>query len=164
MDLNSWLRFLHIVAAVAFIGGIFARQVVRGRAAQSGDLSRFATLSEAAGLIETRLVIPGNAAVILIGIVYALRIDAPILGFLTGDSRNWLLAANVLLVVGMLAVPLYFLPSGKRFDAVLTAALEQGSMTSDLRRAIDDPVTRVVHVAEIALVVCVVFLMVFRPF
>ena len=55
MDLDSWLRFLHIVAAVAFIGGIFARQVVRGRAAQTDDLRRFATLSEAAGLIETRL-------------------------------------------------------------------------------------------------------------
>jgi uncharacterized membrane protein len=164
LGIDSLLRFLHIVAALAFIGGIFARQLVRGRAGQTDDLRRFATLSEAAGLIETRLIIPGNAAVILIGVIYALRVDAPILGFLTGDTRNWLLAANVLLVLGMLTVPLYFRPTGKHFDAVLSAALEHGSMTLELRRAIHDPLTRAVHLAEIALLLAVVFLMVFRPF
>ena len=101
---------------------------------------------------------------IVIGLIYALRIDAPILGFLSGDSRNWLLAANVLLLVGLLMVPLYFLPSGKRFDAVLTAALEQGTMSAELRREIQNPVTRAVHVVELALVIAVVILMVFRPF
>ena len=137
---------------------------MRSRAAAAADVQRFSTLSEAAGLIETRLVIPGNAAVILIGVIYALRIDAPILGFLAGDSSNWLLAANALLIVGLLIVPLYFLPSGKRFDATLTTALEQGAMTAELRQAIHDPVMRVVHIAELALVIAVVVLMVFRPF
>jgi hypothetical protein len=164
VELNSLLRFVHVVAAVAFVGGIFARQVVRSRAAKADDLQRFAALSEAAGMIETRLVIPGNGVVILVGILYALRIDAPVLGFLTGDSRNWLLTANVLLVVGMLTVPLYFRPSGKRFDAILSAALERGTMTPELREAIHDPVTKAVHLVELALVIVIIFLMVFRPF
>src|SRR5687768_14681172 len=129
MDLNTLLRFSHLLSAIAFVGGLFARQVVRARAARVDDIERFSILSEAAGFIETRLVIPGNMAVMLFGVIYALRIKAPILGFVSGDSRNWLLAANVLLVLGLLMVPLYFLPSGRRFDAVLQTARNQGMMT-----------------------------------
>jgi len=101
-----FVRFLHIASAMWFIGGILARQIVRAYAKRTEDVRRFATLSEAAGRIESTMVIPGNMAVIVFGVILALIVKAPILGFLQGASRNWLLVSNLLLLIGLFAVPL----------------------------------------------------------
>jgi uncharacterized membrane protein len=158
------VRFLHITSAIVFIGGIIARQVVRGLARRSNDLRTFADLNRAAGRIENTMVIPGNMAVIIVGVVLALMTGAPILGFLQGADRNWLLVSNLLLVVGMLAVPLVFVPRGKQFDAVLQRALQQGEMTAELRATFADPVTRWAHLTEQGVILIVLLLMVFKPF
>jgi uncharacterized membrane protein len=158
------VRFLHIASAIVFIGGIVARQVVRALARRSGDVRTFADLNRAAGRIETTMVIPGNLAVIVVGVVLALMTGAPILGFLQGAGQNWLLVSNLLLVVGMLAVPLVFVPRGKQFDVVLQRALQQGEMTAELRAIFADPVTHWAHIAEQAVILIVLLLMVFKPF
>jgi uncharacterized membrane protein len=163
----SWylvFRFLHIASAIVFIGGIIARQVVRGLARRTSDVRTFADLNNAAGRIENTMVIPGNMAVIVAGVVLALVSGTPMLGFLQGGDRNWLLVSILLLVVGLLAVPLVFVPRGKAFDVVLQRALKQGEMTPELRTAFADPVTHWAHVVEQLLVVAVLLLMVFRPF
>ena len=139
------LRFLHIASAIWFVGGILARQIVRAYAKRTDDVRRFATLSEAAGRIESAMVIPGNMAVIVFGVILGLLIGAPILGFLQGASRNWLLVSNILLVIGGLQVPLIFLPRGKKFDVILNDALAKGQMTPELRAHLDDPVVRLAH-------------------
>lgn len=164
MNLLLVVRFLHIFSAIWFIGGILARQIVRAYARRTDDVRRFAALSEAAGRIESTMVIPGNAAVILFGVIFALMIGAPIFGFLQGASRNWLLVSNILLLIGFLNVPLIFLPRGKLFDAALVDALARGEMTPELRLRLEDPVVRAAHWYELAAMVAVVFLMVFRPF
>src|SRR5688500_12800525 len=110
------------------------------------------------------MVIPGNFGVIAVGVALALRIDAPILGFLEGASQNWLLATIVLLTVGMLTVPFFFVPRGKRFDAALSEAVAQGDFTPRLREVMHDPALRAVHAVEIALLVAALYLMVFKPF
>src|SRR5215211_4892595 len=116
------LRFLHIASAIIFVGGLFARQVVRSVAYKTDDINYFVSLSQGAGRIENLMVIPGNMAVIIFGVILALITNAPILGFLQGASQNWLLLANILLIAGLLAVPLVFLPRGKKFASRLTAA------------------------------------------
>ena len=158
------LRFLHIVSAIVFIGGIFARQLIRAFANKTDDVRVFAILSQVAGRIENFMVIPGNLAVILFGVLLALQTDAPILGFLQGASQNWLLVSNLLLGFGFLTVPLVFVPRGKQFDLALQNALAEGRMTLALRAAVDDKVIRVLHVVEIVLVVLIMGLMVFKPF
>jgi uncharacterized membrane protein len=158
------VRFLHIISAMVFIGGIFARQIVRAVAHRSNDVNHFALLSKAAGQIENLMVIPGNLAVISLGIVLALIVRAPILGFLQGSAQNWLLVSNLLLVLGLAMVPFIFIPRGKRFDLVLNDALSQQKVTQELRAALNDPVIRAVHFLEIVLVVFVVFLMIVKPF
>ena len=163
----SWylvLRFLHIASAIVFIGGILARQVVRGLARRTNDVRTFADLNHAAGRIENTMVIPGNMAVIVVGVLLALATGTPMLGFLQGSDRNWLLVSILLLVVGLLAVPLVFVPRGKLFDVVLQRALKQGEMTAELRTAFADPVTHWTHVLEQVLIVVVLLLMVFKPF
>lgn len=163
----SWyflIRFLHISTAIIFMGGIFARQMVRSDAKKTDDVRIFAALSQAAARIENFMVIPGNLAVILFGVLIALMTGAPIFGFLQGASRNWLLVSNILLVLGFLAIPLVFIPRGKKFDLVLKEALAEGRMTPELRAALDDKLIRFLHTVEIVLVVFVVGLMVFKPF
>jgi uncharacterized membrane protein len=159
-----FVRFLHIASAIWFIGGILARQIVRAYAQRTDDVHRFATLSEAAGRIETTMVIPGNMAVIIFGVILALLIKAPILGFLQGADRNWLLVSNLILVIGLFAVPLIFLPRGKKFAVVLEDALAKGQMTPELRAHLDDPVVRAAHWYELISMPLIVFLMVFKPF
>lgn len=158
------VRFLHITMAIIFIGGIFARQVVRSYAKKTDDVRIFAALNQAAGRVENLMVIPGNLAVILFGVIVALMTGAPIFGFLQGASRNWLLVSNILLGLGLLAVPLVFIPRGKKFDLILKDALAEGRMTPELYAALDDKVVRVLHTLEIVLVILIVGLMVFKPF
>lgn len=158
------IRFLHITTAIIFIGGIFARQLVRSYAKKADDVQKFSVLSQAAGRIETFMVIPGNVAVIIFGVILALITGHPIFGFLQGASQNWLLVSNILLVLGLLAVPLVFLPRGKKFDVALKAALAKGQMTPELRAELDDRLVQLVHLYEDVSVVIVIFLMVFKPF
>ena len=158
------LRFLHIMAVIMLIGGIFGRQLVRTYANKTDDIQIFAALSHAAGRIETMMIIPGNLAVILFGVILALITGAPIFGFLQGASRNWLLVSNILLILGMLLVPLVFVPRGKKFDLVLQQAIAEGQMTAELRTTLDDKLIKYAHLYENISMVIVVVLMVFKPF
>ena len=158
------LRFLHIVSAIASVGGVFARQFVRTLASTVQDIHQFVALSNGAGVIERLMVIPGSLAVLIIGIIFALMLHAPILGFLQGASQNWLLLANVLLLVDILIVPLIFIPRGKQFEPLLRQSLTQGAITPALRAALDDPVVRMAHRYEMGSLIVIVALMVFRPF
>jgi uncharacterized membrane protein len=158
------LKFLHIVAAMIFVGGIFGRQLVRAYAKKTDDVQIFAALNQAAGRIENMMVIPGNMAVILFGVILALMSGYPIFGFLQGAAQNWLLVSNILLVLGLVIVPTIFVPRGKKFEPVLQAALAEGRMTPDLQAELDDKVVRLAHLYEEVALVIVIALMVFKPF
>jgi uncharacterized membrane protein len=159
-----FVRFLHVASAMWFIGGILARQIVRAYARRTDDVRRFAAMTEAAGRIESTMVIPGNFAVIAFGVVLGLLIGAPILGFLQGADRNWLLVSNIILLLGFLNVPFIFLPRGKLFRAALEDALAQGQITPALRAHLNDPVVRAAHWYELISMVAITFLMVLKPF
>src|SRR3990172_9224905 len=98
MNIYSIIKFLHILCAMLMVGGMFARQMVRAYANKSGDVQIVASLLRAAGQVDRRLVIPSSNLVILIGIILALLVGWPILGFLQGASQNWLLLSNILVV------------------------------------------------------------------
>jgi uncharacterized membrane protein len=164
MSLLLVVHFLHIASAIWFIGGVAARQIVRAHARRTEDVQRFAIMSEAAGRIESTMVIPGNIAVVVFGVILGLITGAPILGFLQGASRNWLLVSNILLLIGGVNVPLVFLPRGKLFDAALKDALAKGQITPELRAHIDDRTVRNAHILELSALATVVILMVFKPF
>lgn len=164
MNWYFWVRFLHIITAIMFVGGLFARQLVHAYARKTDDIQIFAALSHAAGRIETIMLIPGNLAVILFGVILALLSGYPIFGFLQGASQNWLLVSNILLVLGFLMVPTIFVPRGKIFAVILEKALAEGRITPELHAALDDRVVKLAHVGEEVAVIIVVALMVFKPF
>jgi uncharacterized membrane protein len=155
---------VHIVAAMIVGGGICGRQLVRAYAKKTDDVQIFAALNQAAGRIENMMVIPGNMAVILLGVILALMSGYPIFGFLQGAAQNWLLVSNILLVLGLVIVPTIFVPRGKKFEPVLQAALAEGRMTPDLQAELDDKVVRLAHLYEEVALVIVIALMVFKPF
>jgi hypothetical protein len=110
------------------------------------------------------MIIPGNMAVIIFGVVVAVMLDAPIFGFLEGASANWLLVSNLLLATGFFIVPIIFVPRGKVFDVVLERALSEGRITTELLTALDDPVVKLAHIYEEVMILVIVALMVFKPF
>lgn len=164
MNVYLVIRFLHIVSAIAFIGGVFARQIIRSIAEKSTDIEQFAVLSQAAGRIENYMVIPGSLAVVVFGVPLALIRGIPMFGFLQGASQNWLLASNLILVAGILLVPFVYLPKGRLFDKFLAEARLRGEMTPDLQAAIQDRTVRFAHAFEMIMVSVIVVLMVFKPF
>jgi uncharacterized membrane protein len=164
MNLYSILKLAHVLAAFWFIAGIIGRQLIRAHARSSQDIHDFAELSRMAGRFESLMVIPGNLAVILVGIPLALVGGWPILGFLQGGSSNWLLVTNLILVLGFFTVPLIFIPRGKIFDRVLQSALAAGQITPELRASLDDPVVKYTHWAENAGLLIIIVLMVLKPF
>jgi hypothetical protein len=89
---------------------------------------------------------------------------APLLGFLQGADRNWLLAAIVLMLLGAAIVPLVFLPHRRRIEAALKLALQHDRMTPELRAAADDPAAKFWHLIEEIAMVVIVLLMALRPF
>ena len=164
MSLYQVVRLLHISAAMIFVGGLFARQAVRSLTARAPDVAAIVTLTQAAGIVERMLVIPGNLLAIVFGLLVALWSRAPILGSLQGPYRNWLVTSIVILVVLMPLVPLVFLPRGRLFEAALRDAAAAGRMTPELKECLADPVVRWAHRAEMLGVAAVVVLMVLKPF
>jgi uncharacterized membrane protein len=162
--LYNLMKVGHILAAVAFAGGIFARQIVRRYAKATDDVVRFATLNEAAFHIENWLVKPGSFVILAFGVALAWRGGIPMFGALQGESQNWLLVSNILFVVGMILVPAVFIPRGKRFRPLLDAALAQRRMTPELKAALNDPIVGAAHNYEIGMLIVLVALMTLKPF
>jgi hypothetical protein len=163
----SWIifvKYLHIIAAMMMIGGGFARQLVRGIARKSDDIHQIAFLTQAAGRIDRLMVIPGSDLVILFGIILAIVLKQPILGFLQGSARNWLLVANLLVIAILVLVFAIFVPSNRRLEPIIQSALAEGSVTPELRDALNDKVVKWAHHFEEAAGIVIVALMVFKPF
>jgi len=76
----------------------------------------------------------------------------PIFGFLQGASQNWLLASNILLVIGLSTVFLVFVPHNRKLEAILQTALAEGRITPELSAALDDKVVKLANrIEEVAI-------------
>ena len=164
MNWYNVFKFLHILAVVWMVGGMFARQIVRGIAKKSDDVRAIASLSQVAMRLDRTMVIPGSNFVLVFGVILALMLKWPIFGFLQGADQNWLLVSNILLIVIMVIVPTVFLPYNKKVDSLLQTALAAGQVTPDLRSALNDQKNRLAHYVEEILVLVVTALMVLKPF
>jgi len=159
-----FFKLLHILTAFWFVTGILGRQLTRAQARKSDDLAGFITLTTLAGRFESLMVIPGNLAVMVVGVIVALMGNWPIFGFLQGAKANWLLVSNLILLAGVFVVPLVYLPRGKVFDKVLEEAKVQGRITPELTKVLDDPVVKRAHWGEYIGVMVIIVLMVLKPF
>src|SRR5215510_11562852 len=137
----SWYNFfklLHILAVIMMVGGMFARQLVRGIAKKSADVRVIESLTHVATRLDRAMVIPGGNLVLIFGIILAVMLKWPIFGFLQGAPQNWLLVSNLLLILAMILVGAVFVPYNKRLDSIIQAALAEGRVTSELSAALND--------------------------
>ena len=158
------IKYLHIAAVAITIGGMFARQLVRGITRKSGEIKEVASLTHVAVRIDRGMVIPGSNLMILFGIVLAVSQKWPIFGFLQGADRNWLLLSNLLLLGMIVLIPSVFIPHNKKVEVLLENALAEGRVTPELSAALDDKRNNMAHYAEEAIVLIVAALMVLKPF
>lgn len=158
------IKFLHILAVITMVGGVFARQLVRGIAKKNDDVKQVASLTQVAGRIDRVMVIPGSNSVLVLGIVLALIIRAPIFGFLQGAPQNWLLVSNLLLIIGLSTVFIVFVPHHKKLETILQTALAEGRVTPELSAALEDNTVKLAHYIEEIAIVLIAALMVLKPF
>src|SRR5262245_50703992 len=106
MTLYNVMKLAHVLAAVLFAGGLFARQIVRSFGARTDDVLRFAHLTQAASRLEHVMVRPGSIILLVLGLVQARLGGIPIFGVLSGGDQNWLLASMALYVAAFALIPL----------------------------------------------------------
>jgi uncharacterized membrane protein len=158
------VKYLHIVAVAITIGGMFARQLVRGRAKRSADVKTVASLTPVAIRIDRAMVIPWSNIIFLAGIILALMQPWPIFGFLQGASQNWLLVSNLLLIIMLALIPAVFIPHNKKVESLLQTALAEGRVTPELSAALNDNRNQWAHRAEEIIILVIAALMVLKPF
>jgi uncharacterized membrane protein len=157
------VKYLHILAVAITIGGMFARQLVRGFASRSDDIQTVATLTPVALRIDRTMVIPWSNLIFLLGIILALMQQWPILGFLQGATQNWLLVSNILLIIMLTLIPTVFIPHNKKVESLLQTALAEGRVTPELSAALNDKKNQVAHHVEEIIVLVIAALMVLKP-
>jgi uncharacterized membrane protein len=158
------VKYLHITAVAITIGGMFARQLVRGIALKSNDIQSVVSLTHAAVRMDRVMVIPGSNLMILMGIILAVMQKWPIFGFLQGADRNWLLVSNLLLIGMIVLIPGIFIPHNKKVESLLQPALAEGRVTPELSAALNNRRNIMAHRVEEAIVLIVAALMVLKPF
>jgi hypothetical protein len=161
---GQWLVLLHVISAFAMTAGLVGREFTRAYARRQEKLETFVQLNGLSGWFENKLVIPGSNAVLLLGLAAAWARGWPLLGVLQGSPINWLFVSLLLYLTFIPLVIFIFLPRGKILGQKLAAAQSQGTISPELRGAMEDPVVRAAHVFEAVAVIVIIYLMVMKPF
>jgi len=164
--MNSYLiiKFLHILAVTITMGGMFARQLVRGIAKKSDDVKTIASLTQVAIRMDRGMVIPGSNIMTILGIILAVMQKWPIFGFLQGATQNWLLVSNILLISMIVLIATMFVPYNKRVESILKIALSEGRLTPELSAVLNEKKNNLAHHAEEIIILVIAALMVLKPF
>lgn len=163
MTLAVIMKLLHIVSAFGFIAGIIGRNVIAARSARMSSFEAVAALFQTSEIFE-RLVIFSSMAVFILGILTALLEGWPLLGFVQGESTNWVFTSVVLFVVPFVAVAPLMSRRIRERRLAAKDALSRGVMTPEFAAALSDPPVRRFRTAELIIVAVIVVLMVTKPF
>lgn len=68
MDLETWLHFLHISAAVVWVGGGLMLVVIGLRARSNGDLARIGDFADSLAYVGLRLFMPAVIVLLVTGV------------------------------------------------------------------------------------------------
>jgi hypothetical protein len=157
-------RLLHILAAFWFIAGLISRWAAFAQARRAEDIRSTSTLLRLSELFEGTMVIPGSMLVLVLGLLAAWAQGLPVLGVLQGASTNWPLASVMLSLCMIPIVALLLAPRRKRRRAALEAAVAQGTITRELRAALDDRIVYAGRAAELGVTAATLLLMITKPF
>jgi hypothetical protein len=99
-------KLLHVLAGFWFVAGLVGRNVSIAQARREEAIGRVEALMTAAGRFERLMVIPGSAAVLVLGVATMLAQGWSLLG----EGNRWLPTSVVLFVATAALVPTVFLP------------------------------------------------------
>lgn len=153
-------KLLHVLTGFWFVAGLAGRNVSIAQARSEEAIERIEALMTAAGRFERLMVIPGSAAVLVLGIVTMLAQGWSFLG----EGNRWLPISVVLFVATAALVPTVFLPRGRVFEEAFADSKREGEVTPALTEAFADPAVTWARRAEAAAVAVVIALMVLKPF
>jgi uncharacterized membrane protein len=111
------LLFVHVAAAIIWVGGGLMMQFVGIRASMSGEMSRMAALGEDIEWIANRVFIPSSLVAFVSGILLVVEIDG------LGLGEDWIVIGLVLYATTFFVGLLFLGPESGRIGALI----EQGS-------------------------------------
>jgi len=155
---------VHIWTVFWLVAGIVGRDTSYWRAGRAEDLAALRTLAALGGTFDRVMVRPATFVVLLTGLGAAWARGWPIFGFLQGGGSNWVLVALLVYLSSVPLIFLVFLPKGRVYRRALEEAGTRGTVTPELRAAINDPLVGSARAYEIAMIGVLAFLMIVRPF
>jgi uncharacterized membrane protein len=151
VSLYEPLLFVHVLAAVAWVGGALVVVVVLEVARRSGDRAHVVRMLHYDDRLGPIYYIPAALLVVAAGV--GLVLEGP---WSFGDG--WVLAGIGLLVAAFAVGVAFFLPAGKRLNAAVAA---HGAESDEAAARVDR--IRTVAWADLALLVAAVFVMTTKP-
>ena len=150
--LYNVLLFVHILAAIVWVGGALTIDVLASRAVRSGDPSRIGTMSREAGFVGQRIIAPTSVVLLAMGLWMVAVNDAWTIG------QAWIIIALVVFGLTFLAGALFFGPESGRLEKAIA---ERGADDPEVHRRF----RRIMAVSrlDLVLLILVVADMVFKP-
>jgi hypothetical protein len=160
-SLASWLTFLHVVVAFAFVAGLIGRNFTHRHAVRSSNLSTVSNLMDLAGRFEQWLIVPGSFVLLFGGLLTMWAEHLPFF-----EHGGYWLVTSLVVFVGLFAVlvPFVFIPRGRIFGAAMEDARKRGVVTPELSAALRDKAVAAARAAELLAVGFVLSMMVLKPF
>ncbi len=151
MSYYEILLFLHVLAAIVWLGGGFALQALVIRAERTDDRVLIKKIAENAGWLAQRLFIPSSLAVLVLGIL--LTIEGP-----WGFGDLWIVLGLAGYAASFLTGILFLEPEGKRIDTAMSTHGPASPQAAHHIRRIN-----VVQRMEMAILFLVVAVMAIKP-
>lgn len=158
------VRLLHILSSFWFLSGLLGRWLAYAQAKRAGNIQITGALLRLSDAFERLMVMPGSTAVLVLGLSTAWLQGQPVFGFLQGAQTNWLLVSLLLFLSIIPIIALVLVPRRKQRHAALEHALAAGTLTPELRAALNDQAVIRARMAELALTIAVLILMIAKPF
>lgn len=149
MDWYSLVKFLHVVAAVIWVGGGFIIMLMAVRADRAGDIDGTLVAMRAAGELGASLMVPASLLTLLTGLTMC--------WFWVGFTELWVLIGLAGFTATFLVGILVFKPTGDRLSALIA---EQGPTPAAMAEG-----RRILKVArfDYAIMFVIVAAMVLKP-
>jgi uncharacterized membrane protein len=111
MDWYSLVKFLHVAAAVLWVGGGFALMLLAVRADMAGDVERTLSAMSAVGELGNRLFMPASVLTLLFGLIMC--------WFWVGFTRLWVVIGLGGYATTFLVGTLIFKPTADRMGEII---------------------------------------------
>lgn len=151
MSYYEFLKFIHVLMAIVWVGGAIAVQVMAFRILKENNPQRLAAFSSDIGALGERMFAPASIVLVIVGILMVL--DSGI-----EFSDTWIVIGIVGFLATLVTGLFYLTPTSKRLGAMIEQrGPEDPQAQSTIRRLV--AISRI----DLLVLVVVVFNMVVKP-